>query len=95
MHHIVIEADGSASVRRRTLIVDRRGDASACGPARRNGPTAVLLDPPRDLDRIEPQQVAPLDERDAPLGHQPSNVTDIDTKMTGERRDVEQVRQTR
>lgn len=43
--------------------------------------TTVGIDPLADLDRIEADQVPPLDERDAPLRHQPTNVTSVHAEM--------------
>jgi hypothetical protein len=41
---------------------------------------AGMIEPFLDLDRIEPEQVPPLQVRDSPLGHQPPNVPHADPK---------------
>ena len=54
--------------------------------------TTVSVDPLPDVHRIEADQVAPLDEGDPPLRHQPPNVTSVDAEMLSQTRDVEQPR---
>ena len=52
---------------------------------------ALLVEPGRDRDRIEPEQVSPLDERDASFGDEPADVADADAEVRGERVDVDEV----
>ncbi len=51
---------------------------------------AVGVDPGGDLSGVEAEQVAPLDERDAPLGDEAADVADVDAEAVGQRGDVEQ-----
>lgn len=44
---------------------------------------AVVVDPSSDLLGIKPQQVPPLDERDSPLVHQPSDMANLDAEDVG------------
>ncbi len=60
-----------------------------------SGFDALVVEPGRDRDRIEPQQVSPLDVRDAAFGDEPADVTDADAEMRGERVDVDEVRERR
>ena len=52
---------------------------------------ALLVEPRRDRDRIEPEQMSPLDERDASFGDEPADVADADAEVRGERVDVDEV----
>jgi hypothetical protein len=50
----------------------------------------MAVEPPHDLDRVEADEVAPLDERDAPLGDEAPNVPSVHAQELGELGDVEQ-----
>jgi hypothetical protein len=50
----------------------------------------MAVEPPHDLDRVEADKVAPLDERNAPLGDEPPNVAGVHAEELGEFGDVEQ-----
>src|SRR5438132_13740433 len=50
---------------------------------------ALIIEPGRDRDRIEPEQVPSLDERDASFGNEPADVADADTEVCGEGVDVD------
>src|SRR4051794_23751879 len=52
-------------------------------------------EPLGDGDRIEPQQVSPLHERDASLGHQSTNVPHRYVEMRRDRSDVDEARDVR
>jgi hypothetical protein len=56
---------------------------------------ALIVEPRRDRDRIEPEQVSPLDERDASFSHESADVTDADAEEHGEGFDVDEVRERR
>jgi hypothetical protein len=44
------------------------------------------------LDGIGPEALTPLDERDAPLGHEPAGVADLHAEVLSDRSDVEKMR---
>ena len=44
-----------------------------------------------DRVRVEPDEMSPLDERDATLGNEPSHMANVDAKVIRELGDVEQV----
>ena len=56
---------------------------------------ALVVEPGRNGDRIEPEQVSPLDERDASFGDESADVADADGEVGGERVDVDEVRERR
>lgn len=58
--------------------------------SRRLGPMPVLVDPSVDGDGVEPQQVAPLHERDPPLGDQSPHVSLVDTQPSRHLLEIDQ-----
>lgn len=50
----------------------------------------VGVDPARDVDGIEPQQVSPLDVGNAALVNETADVADVDTKGVGDLDDGQQ-----
>jgi hypothetical protein len=65
-------------------MVGRSGGAAGVSP--------VLVDPLPDLSRVEADEVTPLQEGDAPLGHEPTDVAGVHAQVLGQGRDVEQPR---
>ena len=59
------------------------------------GVDALPLEPGRDCERIEPEQVSPFDVRDASFCDKAADVADTDAEVRGERVDVDEVRQLR
>jgi hypothetical protein len=51
----------------------------------------AFVEPGRYVDGVEAEQVAPFDERDAPLENEPADVSNLDAEMLGDRVDVDQV----
>jgi hypothetical protein len=54
------------------------------------GSAPIVVDPGGDLRRVEADEMAPLDEGDAPFGHEPPDVSGVDAEMLGEAGDVEE-----
>jgi hypothetical protein len=50
----------------------------------------VLVDPGVDGGSVEVEPLAPLDERDAALGHEPAHVSNADPEVAGDPVDVEE-----
>jgi len=50
----------------------------------------VLVDPSGELERVEPNQVPPLDERDAAFGNEPADVTNLDAEQVGDLADADE-----
>ena len=58
---------------------------SVTRPDRRGGRRYPLgFEPRAYLDRVEPEEMPPLDEGDSPLGDEPANVADADTEVLGD-----------
>src|SRR5437764_12736009 len=55
--------------------------------------TTIAIQPCGDLGRVEANEVAPLHERNAPLGDQPAHVPLLDSQLLGELGDRQQHRQ--
>ena len=59
------------------------------------GVDALVVEPRRDRDRIEAEQVSPFDVRDASFGDESADVADADAEVRGEGVDVDEVRERR
>ena len=62
------------------------------GVRHRRRSDAAVIDPRGDLHWIEPQQVTPLQERDAALGYQAPHVARADTEVLRDSVEVQQPR---
>ncbi len=51
-----------------------------------------VIEPGRDLARVEPEEVAPLHERDPPLRHEPADVPDGHAEVLGDALNIKEVR---
>ena len=68
---------------------DARLASRQCGLASATWLTPTLVDPCRDVVRIEPEEVTPLDERDPALSDQPTHMPNGDPEVFSDAADVE------